>query len=133
MHNDLHEKLRAAGLRATRQRLDLAGLLFAHGNRHVTAEHLSEEALRSGVSVSIATIYNTLNQFCDVGILRAVQVDSSKTYFDTNTSPHQHFYCEQTDELIDIDGWNIDVNKLPKTPDGTQISNIDVVVRITAA
>ena len=77
--------LRQAGLRPTRQRLALAELLFARGNRHLSAESLHEEALLQRVPVSLATIYNTLHQFTGAGLLREVAVDGSKTYFDTNT------------------------------------------------
>ena len=88
------EKLRKAGLRPTRQRLALASLLFAHGDRHVSAESLHEEAVSAGVPVSLATVYNTMHQFTAAGLLREVTVDGTRTYFDTNTGDHHHFYCE---------------------------------------
>ena len=98
------EKLRKAGLRPTRQRLALASLLFAHGDRHVTAEGLHEEAVSAGVPVSLATVYNTMHQFTAAGLLREVTVDGTRTYFDTNTGDHHHFYCEDDGMLMDIDG-----------------------------
>ncbi len=93
----------ARGFRPTRQRVALAELLFAGGDRHVTAELLHEEAQASKVAVSLATIYNTLHQFTQVGLLREVAVEGAKTYFDTNTSNHYHFFCENTGGLMDID------------------------------
>ena len=126
----LSDRLRDAGLRPTRQRLALATLLFAAGDRHVSAEHLHAEALDSGEHVSLATVYNTLHQFTQAGLLRELAIDGAKTYFDTNTSNHNHFFHEQDGELIDIPGSAIRVDGLPQPPEGTRISHIDVVVRL---
>ena len=97
---DIAKLLRGAGLRPTRQRVALAELLFATGDRHVTAELLHEEALERMVPVSLATVYNTLHQFTEAGLLREVAVEGAKTYFDTNTSNHFHFFCEDSGGLI---------------------------------
>jgi len=86
--------LRQVGLRPTRQRMALGWILFAKGDRHLTAEMLYEEATKAKVPVSLATVYNALHQFTDVGLLRQVAVDGSKTYFDTNVSDHHHFFVE---------------------------------------
>ncbi|MEE8438910.1 MAG: Fur family transcriptional regulator, partial [Micropepsaceae bacterium] len=86
-------KLRAAGLRPTRQRLGLAALLFGAKDRHVSAEKLHEEASAAGIRVSLATVYNTLHQFTALGLLRELSVDGARTYFDTNMGDHHHFYC----------------------------------------
>ncbi len=94
--------LRKVGLRPTRQRMELGWILFAKGDRHLTAEMLFEEASKARVPVSLATVYNTLNQFTDVGLLRQVAVDGSKTYFDTNVSDHHHFFVEDANALVDI-------------------------------
>jgi Fur family transcriptional regulator, iron response regulator len=126
---EIRARLREAGLRPTRQRMSLAELLFGRGNRHLTAEGLHEEAMMRRVPVSLATIYNTLHQFTDAGLLREVAVDGSKTYFDTNTSEHQHFFVEDDDEVIDIPV-DIDVTQLPEPPPGYEISRVDVVVRL---
>jgi Fur family iron response transcriptional regulator len=99
--SDAARLLRGAGLRPTRQRLALARLLFAEGDRHVTAERLHEEAVASQVPVSLATVYNTLHQFTEAGLLRAVAVEGAKTYFDTNTSNHFHFFCEDSADLLE--------------------------------
>ena len=127
---DAARLLRGAGLRPTRQRLALARLLFAEGDRHVTAERLHEEAVASQVPVSLATVYNTLHQFTEAGLLRAVAVEGAKTYFDTNTSNHFHFFCENSAKLLDIDTNAIRIEGLPEAPDGKMISRVDVLVRL---
>ncbi len=126
---DVAGKLRDAGLRPTRQRVCLADLLFRGGDRHVTAETLHEEAARDDVRVSLATVYNTLNQFTQAGLLREVAIEGSKTYFDTNTSSHHHFYIEKTGELFDITG-GVCLSQAPEAPEGMEISRIDVIVRL---
>ena len=87
-----HSWLSGAGLRPTRQRKELGRLLFDGPDRHVTAEVLHDEAMRAGVRVSLATVYNTLNQFTEAGLMREIVVDGDRTYFDTNTSDHHHFF-----------------------------------------
>ena len=122
--------LRGAGLRPTRQRVALAHLLFAEGDRHVTAETLHEEALTKKVPVSLATVYNTLHQFTEVGLLRQVAVDGSKTYFDTNVTEHHHFFIEGENALVDIPGAEAIVGNMPAAPEGFEIARVDVVVRL---
>jgi len=122
--------LRGAGLRPTRQRVALAHLLFAEGDRHVTAETLHEEALTKKVPVSLATVYNTLHQFTEAGLLREVAVEGAKIYFDTNTSNHYHFFCEHSGRLLDIATGSIRIEGLPEAPDGMAISRVDVLVRL---
>jgi Fur family transcriptional regulator, iron response regulator len=124
------ERLRSAGLRPTRQRVLLAELLFGKGDRHVSAEMLHGEVLDVGEQVSLATVYNTLHQFTDAGLLRELAIDGSKAFFDTNVSNHNHFFIEDRGELIDIHGENIRVDGLPQPPEGMRISHIDVVVRL---
>ncbi len=124
------ERLRSAGLRPTRQRIALAGLLFAKGDRHLTAEELHEEATSAGVPVSLATVYNTLHQFTDAGMLRVLAVESSKTYFDTNTSDHHHYFVEGENEVLDIPVGDLNVSGLPQPPEGMEIAHVDVVVRL---
>jgi Fur family iron response transcriptional regulator len=126
-------RLRGAKLRPTRQRVDLVGLLFRAGDRHVTAESLHAEATRAGVQVSLATVYNTLHQFTEAGLLRQVVVDASRTYFDTNTGNHQHFFVQDEATLIDIPGENIAVAGVPAPPKGMNVERIDVVVRVRRA
>ncbi|MHB8884006.1 MAG: iron response transcriptional regulator IrrA [Methylovirgula sp.] len=128
--HELRAKLRAAGLRPTRQRVALGWLLFAKGDRHLTAEKLQEEAETSRVPISLATIYNSLHQFTESGLLREIAVDGSKTYFDTNVSHHDHFLVEGSNVLIDIPQVAIDTLNLPLPPTGTQIARVEVVVRL---
>lgn len=118
------------GLRPTRQRLLLAGLLFSGGNRHVSAEILHAEVISAGEQVSLATIYNTLRQFTQAGLLRELAVEGAKTYFDTNVSNHSHFFLEEKGELIDISGSPLSINGVPEPPEGTAIRHIDVVIRL---
>ncbi len=126
-------RLRNAGLRPTRQRLSLATMLFAGPDRHISAEELHEEAVAANVPVSLATVYNTLNQFTEAGLLREVAIDGTKSYYDTNTSNHYHFYLESEGRLIDIDSNDLKVVGLPEAPDGTKVNRIDVVVRLSDA
>lgn len=123
-------KLREAGLRPTRQRLALGRLLFDGGDRHVTAEALHDEAQRAGVSVSLATVYNTLHQFTGAGLLREVVVDSSRTYFDTNIDDHHHFFVEKDGTLMDIAGKDVMIGALPPSPEGMDIARVDVIIRL---
>ncbi|MGK2741903.1 iron response transcriptional regulator IrrA [Tepidicaulis sp. LMO-SS28] len=127
------QRLRDAGLRPTRQRLALGRLLFDGGERHVTAEVLHEEAMRQGISVSLATVYNTLHQFTDAGLLRQVVVDASRTYFDTNTQAHHHFFKEDDGSLMDIPGEHVAISGLPSAPDGSEVDRIEVIVRLKPA
>lgn len=129
----LTQKLRDCGLRPTRQRSALAQLLFSKGERHVSAEELFEEARQENIEISLATVYNTLNQFTDVGLLRAISIDSTRIYFDTKTGDHHHFFLEESEELVDIPEGSIRVENLPQTPVGTTISRVDVIVRVRPA
>jgi len=128
--HDVKTKLRQVGLRPTRQRMSLGWILFSKGDRHVTAELLYEEATRAKVPVSLATVYNTLHQFTEVGLLRQVAVDGSKTYFDTNATEHHHFYVEGENVLFDIPDAAMGLDRLPTPPDGYEIARVDVVVRL---
>lgn len=127
------ELLKQANLRPTRQRLALGKMLFTQGPRHVTAEQLHNEALEEGVRVSLATVYNSLNQFTAAGLLRAVVVDPTRAYFDTNTSDHHHFYFEETGELRDIKAGDLGVATMPPAPEGTTVERVDVVIRVREA
>ncbi|ESY74303.1 Fur family transcriptional regulator [Mesorhizobium sp. LNHC252B00] len=124
------KRVREAGLRPTRQRIALADLLFAKGDRHLSAEELHEEAVAAGVPVSLATVYNALHQFTQSGLLRILAVEGAKTYFDTNTSDHHHFYIEGENRIFDIDSGPVTVANLPEPPEGMEIANVDIVVRL---
>jgi Fur family iron response transcriptional regulator len=122
--------IRSAGLCPTRQRIGLAKLLFQGEDRHVTAETLYNEALSEKMSVSLATVYNTLHQFRKAGMLREITVDAARSYFDTNTRKHHHFFFEKDGNLRDIPDDMISVGKLPAAPEGTKIKSVDVVITI---
>ncbi|MBR2535218.1 MAG: transcriptional repressor [Hyphomicrobium sp.] len=122
--------IKTSGLRPTRQRLALGGLLFGGADRHVTAEQLHAEVVALGEHVSLATVYNTLHQFCRAGLVRELAIDGSKAYFDTNTSNHNHFLLEESGQLMDIPGDSIEVAGVPTPPEGMEITHIDVIVRL---
>ena len=123
-------RLRGVGLRPTRQRVELANLLFKGEDQHVTAESLHEEVTGLGLKISLATVYNTLHQFTHAGLLRQVIVDAARGYFDTNTGDHQHFFLEDEGLLIDIPGESIAVSGVPQAPPGLVVDRVDVVVRV---
>ncbi|MGB5863450.1 MAG: iron response transcriptional regulator IrrA [Sulfitobacter sp.] len=123
--------LATAGLRPTRQRLTLATLLVGDGqDRHVTAESLFEAANDGGDSVSLATVYNTLRAFCDAGLLQEVTVDGSRSYFDTKTHDHPHFFWEDEARLTDAPSDQLVIAQLPDAPEGAEIASVDVVIRL---
>lgn len=127
------DKLRQAGLRPTRQRLTLAKLLFNGCDRHVSAESLHDEAKKSRVGVSLATVYNTLHQFSDAGLIREVSIEGERSYYDTKTSNHCHFLDEETGELSDIDPQALEISGIPAAPKGRIIDRIDIIVRLKKA
>ncbi len=123
--------LTGAGLRPTRQRVALATLLVGDGqHRHVTAESLFADVQKMGESVSLATVYNTLRAFCDAGLVQEVTVDGSRSYFDTNTHDHPHFFWEDENRLSDAPAEQLEIASLPSAPDGTEIAKVDVVIRL---
>ncbi|WP_298936571.1 iron response transcriptional regulator IrrA [uncultured Ruegeria sp.] len=123
--------LENAGLRPTRQRVALAELLVGDGrHRHVTAESLFESAKTNGDAVSLATVYNTLRAFCDAGVLQEITVDGSKSYFDTNTHDHPHFFWEDEARLSDAPSEELVIQRLPEAPEGVEIASVDVVIRL---
>lgn len=126
----LETKLRAAGLRPTRQRVALANTIFRYGDRHLSAEELHGEVTASGFNVSLATVYNTLHQFTAAGLLRMLAVEGSKSYFDTNTSDHHHFFVEGENRIIDIPDGPVAMKDLPEPPEGMEIAHVDVIVRL---
>lgn len=128
--HEVRQKLRRVGLRPTRQRVSLGWVLFAKGQRHVSAEMLYEEAMKERIPVSLATIYNTLRQFTEAGLLRELTLDGAKAYFDTADHEHHHFVVEGENRVIDIPAQEIDVASLPVPPQGYEIARVDVVVRL---
>lgn len=128
--NRYRSLLERYGLRATRQRLGLAKLLFSKGNRHVTADSLAAEAHAIKMQASLATVYNVLNLFAEVGIVRSLAIDSTKTVFDTNISEHSHFYFEESGDIEDIPPEEMKLAGSLTPPEGYEIVRVDVVVRL---
>ncbi len=121
----------AGGLRPTRQRMVLAGLLVGDGqNRHVTAESLFDAAANAGTRVSLATVYNTLRSFTEAGLMAEIRVDGIRSYFDTDVSEHAHFYWEDDGRLSDVPRDSVRFERLPEPPDGAEIAKVDVVIRL---
>ncbi len=129
---NVNQKLKDAGLRPTRQRCELGSLLWGDGGqcRHVNAETLHREAMDAGISVSLATVYNTLHQFTAAGLLREIVVERGCSYFDTNTDPHHHFLHVESGHLEDIPAGLVEVASMPNVPEGMQVDGVDVIVRV---
>ena len=120
-----------AGLRPTKQRIKLAQLLIGDGeNKHVTAEGLFDSVKKSDVSVSLATVYNTLKAFCDVGLINEIMVDGGKSYFDTRLDDHPHFFWEDTGQISDAPSDALEINNLPNPPNKYEITKVDVIIRL---
>jgi Fur family iron response transcriptional regulator len=126
------DMLRGAGLKPTRQRLALGELLFSGEDRHVSCESLFDEARAAGADLSLATVYNTLHQFREAGLVREVHLDAQRRWFDTNVGEHHHFYVEETGALMDIPADSIEIAALPSPPRGFAVEGVDVVVRVRA-
>ncbi len=127
---DVSNMLQGSGLRPTRQRVALGRLLYGSGDRHVTAEMLHDEAVRASIPVSLATVYNTLNQFTHAGLLRELPVDGSKMWFDTNITDHHHFLLEDENQILDIPGQGVAIANIGNIPEGMEVARVEVVVRL---
>jgi Fur family iron response transcriptional regulator len=128
---DIGAKLIQAGIVPTKQRLALAGLILRGTDWHFTTDALMAEARRLELDVSQATVYNTLKTFCDSGLIREVIVDVGRTYYDTNTSSHHHFYADDTGLLIDIPADQVVMAKLPAAPDGMAVAGYEIMIHVT--
>ncbi|WP_376712052.1 Fur family transcriptional regulator [Bradyrhizobium hereditatis] len=127
----LKNVLLKAGVRPTRQRLILSELLFASGARHVSAEMLFAEARETGFSVPWSTVYNTLNQFTQAGLLRRFCLDGSRALYDTNTTPHPHYYLHSEDMLLDVPNADPLLVKLPEPLPGHEVSCVDLIIHLS--
>ncbi len=125
----VREHLEACGIRATRQRIALARILFGQ-DQHVSADRLLGLAREYDVRVSKATVYNTLNLFARRGLVREVLVDPARVFYDSNVSHHHHFYNVDTGELTDVPADSVSFERLPGLPDGTQPEGVDVIIRV---
>ena len=129
---DIYKKLRSSGLRPTKQRVEIAKFLFERDKTlHFTVESLDNLLEKTTTSrFALATIYNTVHAFKKAGHLSEVDVRGNKTYFDTNTTNHHHFYDNETSELIDIDANEVVIQKIPKAPNGKKIKNVEVFINL---
>lgn len=124
-------QLQTAGLRATPKRIAIGGLLFDGVDRHVTADDVADMARKAGIKVSLATVYNTLNQFVAAGILKRIILDTDRTYFDTNVSDHHHLFYETSGDLLDVPGDSLRIEGLPAAPEGARVRAVEVVIRMS--
>ena len=126
---EVENKLRASGVKPTKQRLEIGMLLFAEA-RHMSADKIIADLKSEGSRVSKATVYNTLNLFTSHNLIREVSVDPERQFYDSTTGPHHHFYNVDTGELIDIGLGDLEFSRLPELPPGTEAQDIEVVVRV---
>ena len=122
--------LQNAGLRPTKQRIIVADILFMGDNMHFSAEYLQNEIIKSGKYMSLATVYNNLNKFKKVNLIKQLEIAGETSIFDTNVNEHHHFFREDTGELIDIDPSDVSFKNLPDTPLGFQTTGLDVTIKI---
>lgn len=127
---DIKKLLSAKDIRPTKIRKAIAGLLFDGHDKHVTVDDVIALARSRQIKTSVASVYNTLNQFAGVGLLRRVTVEQGRAFFDTNLSAHHHFYFEDEERLEDIASEDISVSGLPELPKGRSIKSVDVTIRI---
>lgn len=123
-------KLKRSSLKVTKQRKKMVELLFKYGDAHVTAEQIFHQVNKNKLNISLATIYNSLNQFKDIGLIKAVKISSDKIYYDTNTKEHHHFFCQNSGTLTDISPNLVKISKLPKIPKGKSIKSVEVIINI---
>ena len=129
-YNQAINRLSNNDIRPTKQRMILAKLLFENGDRHISAEELHEEVKKEDRRISLATIYNTLKQFRNIGLLKELIVDQNKSIYCTNHDSHYHLYIEDEGKLIDIPQKNVDLN-IPQIPACLKLHNIDVIIRVS--
>ena len=123
--------LEASPLKVTEQRVAMVNLLFKNGAAHFTVDDVYEKVSKKKIKISLATIYNCLNQFKELGIIKAVKVSSDKIYFDTNLEDHHHFFCIKSSKLIDVETNKVRISKLPKLPEGKKFKSVEVIINIT--
>ena len=130
LKSKVQERLKLYGLRPTRARTRI-GMMLLNKPKHLSAEQVHEKLKQKGYTISKATVYNTLNAFSECGIVREVTIDPSRTYYDSTTTPHHHFYNVDTGQLIDIASDDMSVENIPRLPDNTQIQDLEIVVKIS--
>ena len=126
---DLIKLLRAHGITPTQQRVEIGMILF-HKAQHLSAEQVLQHVSSGRSKVSKATVYNTLGLFASKSLLREVVVDPCKRFYDTNHTPHHHFFYQESGKLADIHAAEVHIDRLPELPDGTEVDGVDVVIRL---
>jgi len=126
------DRLRSSGLRPTKQRLTICKVLFDRKDTfHFTIDKLKKKIEKNTKSkISLATVYNTVHAFKNNGYLKEISLQGNKTFFDTNSTNHHHFYDQDTGDLMDIKNEDIFLNKLPLAPKGKKIKNIEVTISL---
>ena len=134
LNTDFINKLRSSGLRPTKQRLKICEVLFnTEKTFHFTINDLSKTISKKlSEKISLATVYNTVHAFKKKGYLKEISINSDKSYFDTNTSAHHHFYDENTHELIDCNKDDIDFINIKKNPTGKKINSVEVLIKVAS-
>ena len=131
-NTEFTNKLRSSGLRSTKQRLKICEVLFNRDHTfHFTINDLAKNISKElNERISLATVYNTVHAFKKKGYLKENSINSDKSYFDTNTSNHHHFFDEDTNELIDCDDGIIETPKIKKNISGKKINSVEVLVKV---
>ena len=126
------KKLRKSGLRPTKQRIEICKVLFnSEKTFHFTINDLVKMIeTKNNKKISLATVYNTIHAFEKKGYLKEIAINSSQTYFDTNTSNHHHFFDEKEKQLIDLEDEDVDPIKINKTLPGKKIKSVEVLVKV---
>tara|TARA_B100000900_G_scaffold125613_1_gene106000 strand:- start:132 stop:560 length:429 start_codon:yes stop_codon:yes gene_type:complete len=133
-NNEFIDKLRASGLRPTKQRLKICEALFNRDKTfHFTIKDLAENlSAQLKEKISLATVYNTVHAFKDKGYLKEISINSDKSYFDTNITDHHHFFDEDTNKLIDCGNDDIEKIKIKRNITGKKINSIEVLIKVAS-
>lgn len=126
------ERLKKAGVTPTQQRVEIGQILFAKP-QHMSADQVLTVVNKTGPLVSKATIYNTLGLFARMGLVKEVIVDPTKVFYDSNVTDHYHFYSMDSGELIDIQGEQLRLERMPNLPEGMEAQGVDIVIRVRNA
>jgi Fur family iron response transcriptional regulator len=126
---EIQKKLRERGVMPTAQRIEVAELLLSRP-QHLSADQIIEKLQRAGSRVSKATVYDSLKTFSETGLIKEINVDATRKYYDSTTDAHHHFYHVQTGELTDIPSDRIDIAGLPDLPEGTEQESVEVLIKV---
>lgn len=126
---EIQKKLRDRGVMPTAQRIEVAELLLSRP-QHLSADQIIEKLHRAGSRVSKATVYNSLKTFSETGLIKEINVDATRKYYDSTTDAHHHFYHVETGELTDIPSDRINIAGLPDLPEGTEQESVEVLIKV---